>query len=256
MPPSRSRSTGCAGASPHPTTRSAPSPPAPPNARTTAASRWPSTATDATSPATPPANADTSAASADESSTTPEDRSAAARTTGEDGDRERRGRDARRGRGGAMRGHVRKRGSTYYIVYDERTDPRSGDRRQRERGGYATRDDRGAAPLPGHGSRGPARRPLDPVRDHRTAPWRSASPPVGRHRPRHRHRSNPSQPGLGSEPGWPHRVRRRATEDGSRAAHGAPGPTPTASRPRSVRSASLPRSAPSVCTTSDTRTPP
>lgn len=40
-----------------------------------------------------------------------------------------------------MRGHVRKRGSTYFIVYDERADPRSGERRQRERGGYASREE-------------------------------------------------------------------------------------------------------------------
>jgi integrase len=40
-----------------------------------------------------------------------------------------------------MRGHVRKRGNTYSIVYDERPDPTSGERRQRERGGYATREE-------------------------------------------------------------------------------------------------------------------
>lgn len=38
-----------------------------------------------------------------------------------------------------MRGHVRKRGGGYSIVYDERPDPRTGERRQRERGGYRTR---------------------------------------------------------------------------------------------------------------------
>lgn len=40
-----------------------------------------------------------------------------------------------------MRGHVRKRGSSYSIVYDERPDPTTGERRQRERGGYATREE-------------------------------------------------------------------------------------------------------------------
>ena len=40
-----------------------------------------------------------------------------------------------------MRGHVRKRGSTWSIVYDERPEPRTGERRQRERGGYATREE-------------------------------------------------------------------------------------------------------------------
>jgi integrase len=44
-----------------------------------------------------------------------------------------------------MRGHVRKRGGTYSIVYDERPDPRTGERRQRERGGYRTRQQAEAA---------------------------------------------------------------------------------------------------------------
>ena len=39
-----------------------------------------------------------------------------------------------------MRGTIRKRGNTYSIVYDERPDPRTGKRRRRERGGFATRD--------------------------------------------------------------------------------------------------------------------
>ncbi len=37
------------------------------------------------------------------------------------------------------RGHVRKRGGTWSIVYDERSDPRSGERRQRERGGFESK---------------------------------------------------------------------------------------------------------------------
>jgi integrase len=40
-----------------------------------------------------------------------------------------------------MRGTIRKRGNTYSIVYDERPDPRTGERRRRERGGFATRDE-------------------------------------------------------------------------------------------------------------------
>jgi integrase len=40
-----------------------------------------------------------------------------------------------------VRGHVRKRGTTWSIVYDERPDPRTGERRQRERGGFASQDD-------------------------------------------------------------------------------------------------------------------
>jgi integrase len=44
-----------------------------------------------------------------------------------------------------MRGHVRKRGGTYSIVYEERPDPRTGERRQRERGGYRTRQQAEAA---------------------------------------------------------------------------------------------------------------
>jgi integrase len=39
-----------------------------------------------------------------------------------------------------MRGTVRKRGNTWSIIYDERPDPATGERRRRERGGFADRD--------------------------------------------------------------------------------------------------------------------
>lgn len=44
-----------------------------------------------------------------------------------------------------MRGHIRKRGSTWSIVYDERPDPETGERRQRERGGYQSHDEAATA---------------------------------------------------------------------------------------------------------------
>jgi integrase len=39
-----------------------------------------------------------------------------------------------------MRGHIRKRGGSWYIIYDERPDPRTGERRRRERGGFLDQD--------------------------------------------------------------------------------------------------------------------